>query len=107
METQDGLNTEADSVIRYSREFLMACAESPLVQRPEALPPTSEWFGARPFCNINKKITRRTCVCLSIDDYRIVLGPPKMSFASSSLGGLKRSDEGLSGFKKSLEASLD
>ena len=44
-ETQDGLNTEADSVIRYSREFLMACAESPLVQRPEALPPISEWFG--------------------------------------------------------------
>ncbi|KAF9551708.1 hypothetical protein EC957_006602 [Mortierella hygrophila] len=38
---------------------------------------------------------------------RIVLGPPKMSFASSSLGGLKRSDDGLSGFKKSLEASLD
>ncbi|KAF9907480.1 hypothetical protein EC991_010860 [Linnemannia zychae] len=34
---------------------------------------------------------------------RIVLGPPKMSFASSSLGGLKRSDDGLSGFKKSLE----
>ncbi|KAF9907481.1 hypothetical protein EC991_010861 [Linnemannia zychae] len=42
---QDGLNVEADSVIRYSREFMMACAESPLVQRPEALPPTSEWFG--------------------------------------------------------------
>ena len=30
-----------------------------------------------------------------------------MNFASSSLGGLKRSDDGLSGFKKSLEASLD
>ncbi|KAG0262087.1 hypothetical protein BG011_000362 [Mortierella polycephala] len=34
---------------------------------------------------------------------RIVLGPPKMSFASSSLGGMKRSDDNLSGFKKPLE----
>ncbi|KAF9192540.1 hypothetical protein BGZ51_005336 [Haplosporangium sp. Z 767] len=34
---------------------------------------------------------------------RIVLAPPKMSFTSSSLGGMKRSDDGLSGFKKSLE----
>ncbi|KAI7823189.1 hypothetical protein BC939DRAFT_166163 [Gamsiella multidivaricata] len=34
---------------------------------------------------------------------RIVLGPPKMSFASSSLGGLKRSEDSLSGLKKSLE----
>jgi len=40
---------------------------------------------------------------LSIE--RIVLGPPKMSFASSSLGGLKRSEDGLSGFKKSLEVT--
>ncbi|KAF8934306.1 hypothetical protein BGZ58_005801 [Dissophora ornata] len=34
---------------------------------------------------------------------RIVLGPPKMSFASSSTGGLKRSEDSLTGFKKSLE----
>ncbi|KAG0064527.1 hypothetical protein BGZ90_002169 [Linnemannia elongata] len=101
METQDGLNTEADSVIRYSREFLMACAESPLVQRPEALPPTSEWFGEivkeepEPNNGLRKVPSKST-----MPD-RIVLGPPKMSFASSSLGGLKRSDEGLPGFKKS------
>lgn len=32
-------------VIRYSQEFLLACAKSPLVERPAALPPTSVWFG--------------------------------------------------------------
>ncbi|KAG0366484.1 hypothetical protein BGX24_003672 [Mortierella sp. AD032] len=105
-EAQDGPNTEADSVIRYSREFMMACAESPLVQRPEALPPTSEWFGEivkeePELNNGGRKVPSKT----TMPD-RIVLGPPKMSFASSSLGGLKRPDDGLSGFKKSLEASL-
>ncbi|KAH7051584.1 hypothetical protein BKA57DRAFT_503356 [Linnemannia elongata] len=100
METQDGLNTEADSVIRYSREFLMACAESPLVQRPEALPPTSEWFGeiVKEEPELNNGLRKVPSKSTMPD--RIVLGPPKMSFASSSLGGLKRSDEGLSGFKK-------
>ncbi|KAF9119140.1 hypothetical protein BGW39_000531 [Mortierella sp. 14UC] len=103
---QDGLNTETDSVIRYSREFMMACAESPLVQRPEALPPTSEWFGeiVKEEPELNNGLRKMPSKTTMPD--RIVLGPPKMSFASSSLGGLKRSDDGLSGFKKSLEASL-
>ncbi|KAF9081764.1 hypothetical protein BGX23_000470 [Mortierella sp. AD031] len=105
-EAQDGRNTEADSVIRYSREFLMACAESPLVQRPEALPPTSEWFGeiVKEEPDLNNGI-RKVASKTAMSD-RIVLGPPKMSFASSSLGGMKRTDDGLSGFKKSLEASF-
>lgn len=33
------------TVIRYSQEFLLACAKSPLVERPAALPPNSVWFG--------------------------------------------------------------
>ncbi|KAG0085658.1 hypothetical protein BGZ92_008821 [Podila epicladia] len=92
------------TVIRYSQEFLMACAKSPLVERPAALPPTSVWFGEivkeeQEFNNPPRKNNSSK----SMSD-RIILGPPKMSFASSSLGGMKRSDEGLSGFKKAMEA---
>ncbi|KAF9311068.1 hypothetical protein BG003_007816 [Podila horticola] len=92
------------TVIRYSQEFLMACAKSPLVERPAALPPTSVWFGeiVKEEQELNNP-PRKNNSSKSMSD-RIVLGPPKMSFASSSLGGMKRSDDGLSGFKKALDA---
>ncbi|KAF9380965.1 hypothetical protein CPB97_008044 [Podila verticillata] len=92
------------TVIRYSQEFLLACAKSPLVERPAALPPNSVWFGeiVKEEQEFNNS-TRRNNSSKSMSD-RIVLGPPKMSFASSSLGGMKRSDDGLSGFKKALDA---
>lgn len=73
METQDGLNTQADSVIRYSREFLMACAESPLVQRPEALPPTSEWFGYvdRPCVEDSLSLTNKCQLPIGVSDVQV------------------------------------
>lgn len=42
---RDGVKLDSDNVIRYSREFLLECAKSPLVERPAALPPTGAWFG--------------------------------------------------------------
>ncbi|KAF9111014.1 hypothetical protein BGX27_005520 [Mortierella sp. AM989] len=101
---QDGHKANADSVIRYSREFLLECAKSPLVERPEALPPRSVWFGEitkeePEASNSGRKLASNKPV--SAD--RIVLGPPKMSFASSSFGGLKKSEDSLSGFKKTLD----
>jgi hypothetical protein len=33
------------SVIRYTKEQLLALRESPLVKKPDALPPISVWFG--------------------------------------------------------------
>ncbi|KAI1291525.1 hypothetical protein EDD11_008859 [Mortierella claussenii] len=96
---RDGLKPGTDSVIRYSREFLMECAKSPLVERPEALPPTLIWFGeiVKEEPEVNNAATRKPASKTTLP------GPPKMSFASSSLGGLKRSEDGLSGFKKALD----
>jgi len=31
--------------IRYTQEQLLALSHSPLVKRPDALPPVSSWFG--------------------------------------------------------------
>ncbi|KAG0009311.1 hypothetical protein BGZ80_002522, partial [Entomortierella chlamydospora] len=87
---QDGLKANTGTVIRYSREFLLECAKSPLVQRPEGLPPKSVWFGIK-----------------TVSAERIVLGPPKMSFASSSFSGLKKAEDGPSGFKKTLDSSRE
>ncbi|KAI8361215.1 hypothetical protein B0O80DRAFT_152981 [Mortierella sp. GBAus27b] len=42
---RDTTTLNDDHVIRYSREFLLECAKSPLVERPAALPPTNVWFG--------------------------------------------------------------
>ncbi|KAG0346582.1 hypothetical protein BG004_001383 [Podila humilis] len=93
------------AVIRYSQEFLMACAKSPLVERPASLPLTSVWFGEivkeEPEYNIPPRKNNSGSKSSMSD--RIVLGPPKVSFASSSLGGMRRSDDGISGFKKALD----
>ncbi|ORZ19152.1 hypothetical protein BCR41DRAFT_395293 [Lobosporangium transversale] len=107
-EVRDGTSLNADTVIRYSREFLLECAKSPLVQRPEALPPTSVWFGeaSKDEPEANNSNGRKSTSKTTLPD-RIILGPPKMSFASSSLGGLKRSEDGLSGFKKTLDSSRE
>ncbi|KAF9948558.1 hypothetical protein BGZ65_007985, partial [Modicella reniformis] len=104
---RDNPKTDDVIVIRYTREFLLECAKSPLVERPEALPPTSAWFGEvtkdDPEANNgSRKLPGKPAV-----SDRIVLGPPKMSFASSSLGGMKRSEDNLSGFKKTLETSRE
>ncbi|KAF9565149.1 hypothetical protein EC968_004241 [Mortierella alpina] len=101
---QDGPKADASSVIRYSREFMLECAKSPFVKRPEALPPTSVWFGEITKEEPELNNGPRKLVSKSSMSERIVLGPPKMSFASSSLPGMKRSDDALSGFKKSMEA---
>ncbi|KAF8972860.1 hypothetical protein BGZ46_010004 [Entomortierella lignicola] len=100
---QDGHKANADTVIRYSREFLLECAKSPLVERPEALPPTSVWFGEITKEEPETTSNGRSKSISNKPGDRIVLGPPKMSFASSSYGGLKRSEDGLSGFKKTLD----
>ncbi|KAG0254603.1 hypothetical protein DFQ27_006754 [Actinomortierella ambigua] len=90
----------SDGVIRYSQEFLLECAKSPLVERPAALPPTSEWFGelVKEDVDPNRRAPGR-----SGTSDKIVLGPPKTNFASSSLGGLRRADDGSNGTKKSGE----
>ncbi|KAF9974294.1 hypothetical protein BGZ73_002310 [Actinomortierella ambigua] len=90
----------SDRVIRYSQEFLLACAKSPLVERPTALPPTSEWFGELVKEEVDSN--RRTPGRSGTSD-KIILGPPKTNFASSSLGGLRRSDDGSNGTKKTGE----
>ncbi|KAF9423922.1 hypothetical protein BGZ94_008140 [Podila epigama] len=101
------------TVIRYSQEFLLACAKSPLVEKPAGLP-SMKWFveiakeepepqTRRKNNSSNGSASGSGSSSKSPLSDRIVLGPPKMSFASSSLGGLKRSDDSFSGFKKSLE----
>ncbi|CAO3571664.1 unnamed protein product [Mortierella alpina] len=82
---------------------MLECAKSPFVKRPDALPPTSVWFGEITKEEPELNNGPRKLVSKSSMSERIVLGPPKMSFASSSLPGMKRSDDALSGFKKSME----
>jgi len=36
---------QTKSVIRYTKEQLLALRDSPLVKKPDALPPISVWFG--------------------------------------------------------------
>ncbi|KAF9349344.1 hypothetical protein BGX26_012351 [Mortierella sp. AD094] len=102
---QDVPKANTGTVIRYSREFLLECAKSPLVERPEGLPPKSVWSGeiSKEEPETSNGRSRSTSNKTASAD-RIVLGPPKMSFASSSFGGLKRAEDGLSGFKKTLDS---
>jgi len=37
--------TQAKPVIRYTKEVLLALSNSPLVRKPDALPPINTWFG--------------------------------------------------------------
>lgn len=36
---------QTKSVIRYTKEQLLALRNSPLVKKPDALPPINTWFG--------------------------------------------------------------
>ncbi|CAG8491756.1 9914_t:CDS:10 [Paraglomus occultum] len=124
--------------IRYTQEQLLALSHSPLVKRPDALPPVNSWFGEH-IKRDNKKLTgdgiegdnksktygegssklKDDVIGLGIPkspassvskspngsaptsprpavQEKIVLGPPKMNFASTSLVGLKASGEKLS-----------
>jgi len=124
---------QTKSVIRYTKEQLLALRDSPLVKKPDALPPISVWFGD---IKKEKKVgidgaieTEKSKnsnsnslgseLSKSKDDFgipksplqvvskspngsaptspkpsdKIVLGPPKMNFASSSVGGLKIVEE--------------
>ncbi|KAF0462174.1 sequence orphan [Gigaspora margarita] len=120
-------------MIRYTREELLALRESPLVKKPDRLPPISTWFGEP----VVKKEKRNNAESVqenekgkppsqslvdglnkSKDDLtvqgipkspskspngseptspkpsdKIILGPPKMNFASSSVGGLKSAED--------------
>ncbi|RUS20337.1 hypothetical protein BC937DRAFT_95467 [Endogone sp. FLAS-F59071] len=87
-------------VIRYSRDVLLALQKSPLVKRLDELPALSVWFGEYP---AKEASTRRVADGSDTEKQRpsksmstdkgIVLGPPKMNFASSLFGGLKQSEE--------------
>lgn len=35
----------SDNVIRYTKEIMISLHDSPLVQKPEAMPSLSTWFG--------------------------------------------------------------
>ncbi|KAL1917879.1 uncharacterized protein VTP21DRAFT_3713 [Calcarisporiella thermophila] len=103
--------TDFDSkkILRYSRKMLLALRESPLVNRPDDLPPIESWFGEYPPPNRethHRKYTDGNDSLYSFaengenksaltegksrGEKNIVLGPPKMNFASSSSGGLKQ-----------------
>ncbi|KAF7728734.1 hypothetical protein EC973_005571 [Apophysomyces ossiformis] len=110
-EPEDTSNTEVDvklplspkdsSVTRYSKEILLALHDSPLVTKPEGMPPLSSWFGDETNAPISKNIlngiiiSRASVVLAPMHslDKSIILGPTKTNFASSLYGGLKRSDE--------------
>ncbi|RGB27793.1 hypothetical protein C1646_768658 [Rhizophagus diaphanus] len=122
---------QTKSVIRYTKEQLLALRNSPLVKKPDALPPINTWFGEikkekkvgtdgaveteksknnnslgselnksrddfgiqkSPLLGISKSPNDSAPTSPKPTD-KIVLGPPKMNFASSSVGGLKIVEE--------------
>ncbi|CAG8733180.1 26155_t:CDS:2, partial [Racocetra persica] len=131
-------NTKSRNIIRYTREQLLELRESPLVKKPDALPPISSWFGepvvkkekrnntdgvqdnekgkqlGQSFVDgLNKSkddltagISKSPLIGSSKSPngseptspkpsgmYKIILGPPKTIFASSSVGGLKSAED--------------
>ncbi|CAI2181276.1 12939_t:CDS:10 [Funneliformis geosporum] len=124
---------ETLSVLRYTKEQLLALRDSPLVKKPDALPPISVWFGEQtkkekkigvdgaveteksknsnalgselnkskddslgipksPLLGVSKSPNGSAPTSPKPSD-KIVLGPPKWNFASSSVGGLKIVEE--------------
>ncbi|GES92586.1 hypothetical protein GLOIN_2v610490 [Rhizophagus clarus] len=122
---------QTKSVIRYTKEQLLALRNSPLVKKPDALPPINTWFGEikkekkigtdgaveteksknnnslgselnkskddlgipkSPLLGVSKSPNDSAPTSPKPTD-KIVLGPPKMNFASSSVGGLKIVEE--------------
>ncbi|KAJ3413380.1 hypothetical protein HDV05_008091 [Chytridiales sp. JEL 0842] len=89
------------SNLHYSRELLLALAESPLVQRPEDLPPIESYYtkpepvqrggdGERPPRVVREKTDPGDNNPNDINPPRRidrVLGPPRMNFASAQNGG--------------------
>ncbi|CAG8542999.1 13426_t:CDS:2 [Funneliformis caledonium] len=123
----------AKSVLRYTKVQLLALRDSPLVKKPDALPPISVWFGEQtkkekkvgadgavetdksknnnalgselnkpkddslgipksPLLGVSKSPNGSAPTSPKPSD-KIVLGPPKWNFASSSVGGLKVVEE--------------
>ncbi|KAJ6259323.1 hypothetical protein Dda_6223 [Drechslerella dactyloides] len=81
---------------RYTIEELLLMASSPLVQKPDSLPPLEEWMGS-PLPTRPTPAPRKPGEDAPVDDKErtgfghvsrgsedIILGPPKMSFASAS-----------------------
>ncbi|CAG8509514.1 3131_t:CDS:10, partial [Racocetra fulgida] len=103
------LNTKSRNIIRYTREQLLELRESPLVKKPDALPPISSCFVD----GLNKSkddliagISKSPLIGSSKSPngseptspkpsgmYKIILGPPKTIFASSSVGGLRSAED--------------
>ncbi|OAL72768.1 hypothetical protein A7D00_2541 [Trichophyton violaceum] len=98
---------------RYSQEELLHLRESPLVVKPDSLPPIEEWMGPLVDASTQKKHTaskeqtnqtestasaRRSSffeprhISRSSNSEDIILGPPKTSFSSSTRGFGKFSD---------------
>ncbi|KAM5476078.1 hypothetical protein MauCBS54593_000761 [Microsporum audouinii] len=81
---------------RYSQEELLHLRESPLVVKPDGLPPIEEWMGPLQDTSTQKKHatskeqTNQNESSASAQD--IILGPPKTSFSSSTRGFGKFSD---------------
>ncbi|KAI9307880.1 hypothetical protein BJ944DRAFT_228246 [Cunninghamella echinulata] len=92
---QEKNNTQPtdSSVIRYTRDTLLSLHDSPLVCKPDNMPPLSSWFGEEAGSpSVSKSILNSSSVSKSTDK-GIVLGPPKTNFASSLYGGLKRATD--------------
>ncbi|KAI1976445.1 hypothetical protein LOZ53_001874 [Ophidiomyces ophidiicola] len=90
------------AIIRYQLEELLQLRDSPLVARPDSLPPIEEWMGPIPDPTTQRKSTRDQPTQPETNHQRrsslfearhisrasgsenLVLGPPKTSFASAT-----------------------
>ncbi|ORX56932.1 hypothetical protein DM01DRAFT_1406377 [Hesseltinella vesiculosa] len=90
------------STIRYSKETLIALYQSPLVSKPESMPPLTTWFGEEAGSPTMAKLLLNGSLPTNQpqpqqpqqhDIKDTALYPPKTNFASSLYGGMKRSME--------------
>ncbi|WEW57764.1 hypothetical protein PRK78_003231 [Emydomyces testavorans] len=107
------------AIIRYQPEELLRLRESPLVVKPDSLPPIEEWMGPLPDPSVQKKNARDQGSQLETTNQRrsglfesrhisrtsnsddLILGPPKTSFASATRGFGKSIDATDRSFKAS------
>ncbi|KAI8093183.1 uncharacterized protein BX664DRAFT_329106 [Halteromyces radiatus] len=83
----------SSNVLRYTKEILLSLHDSPLVCKPDNMPPLSSWFGEEAGSPAVSKNMLNSSVVSRSTDKSIILGPPKTNFASSLYGGLKRTTD--------------
>ncbi|CAO3589501.1 unnamed protein product [Absidia cylindrospora] len=86
-------DSASNNILRYSKDVLLSLHDSPLVCKPENMPPLSSWFGEEAGSPAAAKTILNSSVVSRSTDKSIVLGPPKTNFASSLYGGLKHTTD--------------